>query len=276
MYHEAINETATESFTDSNETDYTVDTSPEETTQKDSKSKPSTTPSQETRKRFTKSKSIMDDMKTTDASSYKEPPRTKAYTAPTPNQGAYYGTTTTSSTTSDDDKYNQNNVNKQDSNSINNEKKQNKKNNLTEITNKLNKKIAYDQKKRSKETLAQQLQRKRFSISRIYAAPVERVLERYNHEDTNLYDVLDVRFDVSDQELRKAYRNIALLIHPGKILLYIYYIILYGTIILYLMYTLYIYIIFIFIYQYILTYYILLLSHYLIYIYIYIQYITIT
>ena len=268
MYHEAINETATESFTDSNETDYTVDTFPEDTTQKDVKSKPSTTPSQETRKSFTKSKSIMDDMKTTDASSYKEPPRTKAYTVPTPNQGAYYGTTTTSSTTSDDDKYNQNNDNKQDSNSINNEKKQNKKNNLTEITNKLNKKIAYDQKKRSKETLAQQLQRKRFSISRIYAAPVERVLEKYNHEDTNLYDVLDVRFDVSDQELRKAYRNIALLIHPGKILLYIhilYYIVWYYNTI-FNVYFIYLYYIYIHIPVY-LTYFILLFSRYLTYIY---------
>jgi hypothetical protein len=98
-----------------------------------------------------------------------------------------------------------------------------------EIENKLNEKITTQimQDLEEKKTLEiERIERyKRFSISRKYAKPVEKILNIYNNPHTDLYMVLNVKRDVSDAVLKKNYRLIAMNIHPGLfIIFYILYI----------------------------------------------------
>lgn len=89
----------------------------------------------------------------------------------------------------------------------------------TDIESKLSKemkrKMAEDQHKREKAQAERAERQSRFRVPRVHAEPVERVLEMYQSSSTDLYDVLGVKKDISDLELRKAYRSYALVVHPG-------------------------------------------------------------
>lgn len=60
----------------------------------------------------------------------------------------------------------------------------------------------------SKETL--------FSVPRLVAIPVERVIDVYKNPKYTLYDVLGLRNTASLMDIKKSFRKLALKIHPGQ------------------------------------------------------------
>ena len=75
--------------------------------------------------------------------------------------------------------------------------------------------IIAKQREEAEEELASLARRTRAVISRKFSRPVERVLKAYNSDSTDLYDVLQVRKGADDGTLKKAYRSLALSVHPG-------------------------------------------------------------
>lgn len=57
--------------------------------------------------------------------------------------------------------------------------------------------------------------RARASVARKFARPVEKVISLYNSQKTDLFDVLQVGKSANDATLKKAYRRLALMVHPG-------------------------------------------------------------
>lgn len=55
----------------------------------------------------------------------------------------------------------------------------------------------------------------RWQVGRSLARPVERVLTSARDPRTSLYDVLEVSPQADDSSIKRAYRHIALLVHPG-------------------------------------------------------------
>lgn len=88
-----------------------------------------------------------------------------------------------------------------------------------EIENKLSpnmrNKAAAAQQTKAEKMQERKYRRARATVARRYARPVEKVLSIYNSQSTDLYDVLDVGRIVKDETLKKAYRKLALLVHPG-------------------------------------------------------------
>ena len=76
-------------------------------------------------------------------------------------------------------------------------------------------KAATAQRIRAEQIQEQADRRARASVARKYARPVEKVLSVYNSQYTDLFDVLQVRKHVNDVTLKKAYRRLALMVHPG-------------------------------------------------------------
>ena len=57
----------------------------------------------------------------------------------------------------------------------------------------------------------------RFKVSRKFAKPVERIINALENDDMDLYDIMGVSNRNADTGvLKKQYRNVALLVHPGK------------------------------------------------------------
>lgn len=83
----------------------------------------------------------------------------------------------------------------------------------------MRKKAAAEQQLRAEEEQEKASRRARSVISRRYARPVEKVLTVYSSQTTDLYDVLQVTRQASDVDLKKAYRALALLVHPGIVLM---------------------------------------------------------
>jgi hypothetical protein len=161
---------------------------------------------------FARPRTSLKDVPQQDPATYKEAPRQRAYTAPAPNQGSYYGT----QGSVNDDSHADTKLKQPSTASDGSEKRgSGPAPKLTDIANMLNRKVSLDQRKQKQEAAARLQRQQRFSISRSLAAPVERVLEVYNDPRTDLYDVLGVRRSISDAALRKAYRAKALAIHPG-------------------------------------------------------------
>jgi hypothetical protein len=152
---------------------------------------------------FAKPLSSLKNAELPDTASYKEPARKSQYSTPTPNSAAYYATQDAS----------KDSMSGSDGDGASAPAK--KRSLLSDLAVKLNKRISLDKNRQKQEDRARQQRQKRFSISREYAAPVERVIEAYNDPQTTLYDVLGVRRGISDAALRKAYRAKALDIHPG-------------------------------------------------------------
>ena len=71
------------------------------------------------------------------------------------------------------------------------------------------------QQEQDEEELESRARRSRAVISRKFSRPVERVLKVYNSDSTDLYDVLQVSKEADDGALKKAYRSLALSVHPG-------------------------------------------------------------
>lgn len=71
------------------------------------------------------------------------------------------------------------------------------------------------EQEQAEEEMETNARRARAVISRKFSRPVERVLKVYNSDSTDLYDVLRVSKEVDDGELKKAYRSLALSVHPG-------------------------------------------------------------
>jgi DnaJ domain len=71
------------------------------------------------------------------------------------------------------------------------------------------------QQEQVEEELESRARRARAVISRKFSRPVERVLRVYNSDSTDLYDVLQVNKEADDSALKKAYRSLALSVHPG-------------------------------------------------------------
>lgn len=162
---------------------------------------------------FSKPRSSLKEVDHSSPTSYKEGARQRQYAAPAPNQGAYYATPGTPGPKPDSSHTEKRAHSTSATQGVSGTKKTSL---LADLATKLNKRISLDQSRRRQEEKARLQRQRRFSISREYAAPVERVLEAYNDPHTNLYDVLGVRRDISDAALRKAYRSQALDIHPGK------------------------------------------------------------
>ena len=72
------------------------------------------------------------------------------------------------------------------------------------------------QQEQIEEEFESRARRARAVISRKFSRPVERVLRVYNSDSTDLYDVLQVNKEADDSTLKKAYRSLALSVHPGR------------------------------------------------------------
>lgn len=83
----------------------------------------------------------------------------------------------------------------------------------------MRKKVAAEQQMRAELEQEKASRRARSVISRKFARPVEAVLKVYSSQSTDLYDVLRVTRRASDADLKKAYRALALMVHPGTALL---------------------------------------------------------
>lgn len=73
------------------------------------------------------------------------------------------------------------------------------------------------QQEQVEEEIESMARRARAVISRKFSRPVESVLKVYNSDSTDLYDVLRVSKEVDDGGLKKAYRSLALSVHPGML-----------------------------------------------------------
>jgi hypothetical protein len=73
------------------------------------------------------------------------------------------------------------------------------------------------QQEQVEEEIESRARRARAVISRKFSRPVERVLRNYNSDSTDLYDVLQVNKEADDGTLKKAYRSLALSVHPGTL-----------------------------------------------------------
>lgn len=58
----------------------------------------------------------------------------------------------------------------------------------------------------------------RYRVARRHAAPVEHILYTYSDARTDLYDVLRVTASSDDALIKRAYRSLALAVHPGQII----------------------------------------------------------
>ena len=76
-------------------------------------------------------------------------------------------------------------------------------------------KMSEQDDRKAEQTKEQQQRRLRAKIPRSFARPVEQVLGVYNDASTNLYNVLGVGRTADEVALKKAYRNLALVLHPG-------------------------------------------------------------
>ena len=56
----------------------------------------------------------------------------------------------------------------------------------------------------------------RYRVGRRHAAPVEHILCTYSDATTDLYDVLRVTASSDDALIKRAYRSLALAVHPGR------------------------------------------------------------
>lgn len=61
--------------------------------------------------------------------------------------------------------------------------------------------------------------RQRFMISRRQAAPVERLIRLYDDLHCDLYRVLGLSHNANEVTMKKQYRSLALILHPGKLVL---------------------------------------------------------
>lgn len=77
-------------------------------------------------------------------------------------------------------------------------------------------KAAAAQQLKADEMMMLEFRRSRAAVARRFARPVEKVLSIYSSQSTDLYDVLNVGREVKEVALKKAYRRLALLVHPGE------------------------------------------------------------
>lgn len=84
------------------------------------------------------------------------------------------------------------------------------------LTPEMRRQAAADSEARAQLEQQRSDRRVRAAISRRHARPVEKVLHTYNSQSTNLYDVLRVGMGVEEVRLKKAYRALALEVHPGN------------------------------------------------------------
>ena len=84
------------------------------------------------------------------------------------------------------------------------------------LTPEMRRQAAADSEARTQLEQMRSDRRVRAAISRRHARPVEKVLNTYNSQSTNLYDVLRVSMGVEEGSLKKAYRALALTVHPGN------------------------------------------------------------
>lgn len=75
-----------------------------------------------------------------------------------------------------------------------------------------------EQASRNAEKLQRQM---RYKMSRKFAKPVEDVLEIYNAVDVDFYKLLDVKKQWDENKIKKQYRMKALIVHPGKCVLFV-------------------------------------------------------
>jgi DnaJ-domain-containing protein 1 len=78
-------------------------------------------------------------------------------------------------------------------------------------------KMMADRKRKSEEEQERLHWEARAGIARKFARPVERVIAANENAQADLYDVLGIKDNADEGTIKRAYRHLALVIHPGTI-----------------------------------------------------------